>query len=273
MIFQNHIGDSMRSLLTAVTALFLLGVVAASAQSKLEIEGGETYDWGQVKQPESGYLEAEIKMKNVGDRTMKLVEIKPGCGCTKTDPDKYEVEPGDASTMKVRLNISPSQAGPITKSITIRWGDKDAMDLKATDGVMTSLPANADTMEKVAYLFLKADVQRALMISPAIYFSFNNLEVGKETESKLTITNNTDQPMILSGWDMDNGIVLNVSDKVVLKPHDQMDLIAKVVPATSGNFSGQVKFKTNHPDHADMTIHAYGYVKESASPVFQKNAK
>ena len=263
----------MRSLLTAISVLFVVGVISLSAQAKLEIEGGETYNWGKVKPPEKGHLEATIKMKNVGDKPLKLTQIKPGCGCTKTDPDKLELVPGDVSTMKVKLNISPAQAGPITKSITIRWGDQDGMDSREQIRGGTLSGENLDTTERVTYLFLKADVQRALMLKPSIYFSFSGMEVGKESTSKLTVTNNSEEPMTLSGWDMDNGIVLNVTDKVTLAPQEKLDLVATIVPAKTGQFSGLVKFKTTHPDHAEQTIRAYGFAKEPASPVFQKNAK
>lgn len=264
----------MRSLITLIVAALVLGAAGANAQSKLEIEGGETFDWGRVKPPTDGHLEAVIKMKNIGDKPMKLTQIKPGCGCTKTDPDKFELQPGDVSTMKVKLNISPSQAGPITKSITIRWGDLDGMEaleeFKRRGG---DVAQGLDTNERVSFLFLKADVQRAIMMTPSIYFSFQGLEVGKEAQAKLEITNNSDQDITFSDWSADNDMVLNVTGSKTLVPGETMDLVATVVPGLKGQFSGLVTCKTTHPDHPTMEIRAYGFTKESESPVFQNNAK
>ncbi len=264
----------MHRFITMAIAALLIGAVGAHAQAKLEIEGGETFDWGKVKPPTDGHLEAVIKMKNIGNKPLKLVEIKPGCGCTKTDPDKFELEPGDVSTMNVKLNISPAQAGPITKSITIRWGDHDGMDareeFKRRGG---DVAAGLDTNEKVTFLFLKADVQRAIMMTPSIYFSFQGLEVGKESQAKLEIKNNSDQNITFSDWNADNDIVLNVTGSKTLVPGESMDLVATVVPGLKGQFSGLVTAKTNHPDHATLEIRAYGFTKESESPVFQNNAK
>ena len=176
--------------------------------------------------------------------------------------------------MKVKLNISPAQSGPITKSITVRWGDLDGMDAREkASSKGADVPAGVDTNEKVTFVFLKADVQRAIMMTPSIYFSFQGLEVGKETQSKLTIKNNSDQDITFSDWNADNDIVLNQTSSKTLVPGEEMDLVATVVPGLKGQFSGLVSVKTSHPDSPSLEIRAYGFTKESASPVFQNDAK
>lgn len=248
----------MNRFASVALSMFVGASIAAVAQPKLEIVGGDTYDWGKTKAPTSGHLEAEVKMKNVGTGTLKLVEIRPGCGCTKTDPDKTELGPGEVSTMKVKLNISPSQSGALTKSITIRSAPLEP-----------GKPGDTAT----AYYFLKADIVRALQIAPTVFFSFNDLKIGQEASSKLTITNNDNADMVLSDFKTDNGIVLNTTGKTTLKPGEKFDLIAKIVPQAKGSFTGTVSFHTNHPDHASVEIKAYGMVVEQQSPVFQKNEK
>jgi hypothetical protein len=183
----------------AVVAVFIGATLIACGQPKLEVIGGETYDWGKVKPPKEGYLEAEIKMKNAGtDGLLKLVEIKPGCGCTKTDPDKTELNAGEISTMKVRLNISPTQSGPLTKSITVRH----------TGG--------ADTT--TTYLFLKADIQRALQLSPTVFLSFTDMRVGQEASAKIEITNNDSRPITLSDVVTDNNLIVNIGEDPAAGP-------------------------------------------------------
>lgn len=243
---------------------------APQTGSRLEIIGGDTYDWGKTKAPAEGHLEATIKMKNGGVKPMKIVEVKPGCGCTKTDPDKMEVNPGDVSTMGVKLNISPSQNGPITKSITIRWMDQDAyeaLQLSRQNG--TPVSPDLDTVEKVAYLFLKADIQRAITVNPAMYFSFQNLEIGQKSNTSVTIANNSDKPIAFTDFTADNGLILNKTSKVVLKPGESFELTATVVPSMAGQFTALASCKTDHPEHPTLEIRAYGHVKESKSPVFK----
>lgn len=250
----------------------VLGFVATTsfAQPKLEIVGGESYDWGKVKPPPEGHLEAEIKMKNVGDRAMKITEVRPGCGCTKTDPDKFELAPGEVSTMKVKLNISPAQSGPITKNITVSWADLDGMKAQATfraDG--TPMPVGADTTVRSGYVWLKADIQRALMFTPSMYFSFVDLKVGQESSAKMEIINNSDQDITFSDWTTEGGLVCNQATRVTLKPTQKMEVSVKLVPTAKGNYAGGVKVKTTNPENADLDLKAYGFVQESTSPVFQ----
>lgn len=259
-----------------LTALLVFGIAASAAfgQAKFEIEGGETFNWGKSKPPADGQLSASVKMYNKGDRELKITQIKPGCGCTKTDPDKYDVVPGDMSTMDVKLNISPSQSGPITKSITIRWGDKEGLAAaEAARANGTEVPAGLDTTEHVTFLFLKADIQRAIMIEPSIYFSFQGLSVGEESQSKLTLTNNTEEEIVFSDWDADGGLVLNQTGKVKVAPGQTLDLVATLVPALKGQYSGKASFKTSHEDHPTFDVRAYGFVKDNASPVYQKPAE
>lgn len=236
----------------------LLGVVAAvmaamsvAAQPKIEVIGGKTYDWGKIKAPKEGFVEAEIKMRNVGTDVLMLTEIKPGCGCTKTDPDKTELKANEVSTMKVRLNISPSQAGPLTKGITIRSNSADA--------------------DSVLYVSLKVDVMRALQISPAPFLSFIDMQPGVESTARVELINNDPADIELSDFKTDNNLVLNVTGKKTLKPGERFELIARAVPEKTGSYAAKVTFKTSHPDHESIDISAYGMVMEPKSPVFQKN--
>lgn len=262
---------SVAAMLLFCVALQAQPATAPTSKSKLEIVGGETYDWGKTKPPTDGHLEATIKMKNAGTGPMKLIEVKPGCGCTKTDPDKFEVDPNDVSTMGVKLNISPAQSGNITKSITVRWMDLAAFNAReAFHKNGTAVPADMDTTEKTTFLFLKADIVRALSMTPSIYFSFQGLEVGQTSNTTVTIHNNSDQDVTLSDWTTDNGLVVNQHDKVTIKAGGKLDVVGTVVPTQKGQYSALMSCKTTHPEHAKLEIRAYGFVKESASPVFQQ---
>ena len=258
-----------KHLLCAFAAL-ALSAVTVSAQAKLEVVGGETYDWGKVKPPKEGHLDAEIKMKNIGDRPLRITEVRPGCGCTKTDPDKTDLKPGEVSTMKVKLNISPSNVGPMTKNINISWADLEGNDAyKAYKTSNTPLPTGADTAVRAGYIWLKCDVQRAIMYSPSMYFSFSDLKLGQEATSKMELTNNSDQEIIFSDWTTDGGLVCNQASRVALTPGEKLAVVVKVVPAAKGNYSGGVKVKTTHPENPELDLKAYGFVMESQSPVFQ----
>lgn len=243
----------MKRMLATMTVAIGFAAIAA-AQPKLEVVGGETYDWGKVKPPKEGFLEAEIRLKNVGSSgQLKLVEIRPGCGCTKTDPDKTELGPGEVSTMKVKLNISPSQSGPLTKSITIR--------------------SSGGTDTVTSYLFLKADVTRALQLKPQTYLAFSDMKVGQESKATIELVNNDPADITITDVKTENGLIVDIPAKRTLKPGEVLNITALITPSQKGQYSSKVTFKTTHPDHPTMDIQAYGMVMEATSPVFQKESK
>lgn len=231
----------MRSLFI-VASCFVAMSVAAFAQPKIEVVGGDTYDWGKVPAPKEGHLEATIRIKNVGTEVLKLIEIKPGCGCTKTDPDKTELKPGEISTMGVKLSISAMQSGQLIKNITVR--------------------SNTPGQDSTKYLFLKADIIRKVQLS-MMYFAFVNPFVGKEMTARLDVTNNDTKDLVLSDFQVDNDMKLNVSGTKTIKAGEKLELVLSATPKVKGPFNGQVKFKTNSDENPDFVISAYANVQEN----------
>ncbi|MBK7185298.1 MAG: DUF1573 domain-containing protein [Ignavibacteria bacterium] len=222
-----------------------LGMVSAiitHAQAKLEVVGGETFDWGRVKPPASGHLDAEIRMKNVGDAPLKITDVHPGCGCTKTDPDKLELAPGEVSTMQVQLSVFPSLVGSVRKNIEVSWIDA----------------TSSDTSEKKTTIWLTAFMYRVLVVHPMPFINFVNLQVGTESESIVLVENNSDEDIKLYDWFTDNGITCNYRDAVILKSKEKLELVAKLTPKKVGGFTGMVKVKTSHPDLPILELPAYG---------------
>ncbi|MBI3259067.1 MAG: DUF1573 domain-containing protein, partial [Ignavibacteriae bacterium] len=103
-------------------ALFVAAASIAIAQPKIEIVGGDTHDWGKVKAKDSP-LKAVVKLKNVGSELLKITEVHPGCGCTKTaELDKKELKPGEIATTEISLNLGTS-SGQLTKTVAITSND------------------------------------------------------------------------------------------------------------------------------------------------------
>jgi hypothetical protein len=229
--------------------IFALAFSTLAAQPKLEIQGGDTYDWGDVKGTES-QVKAKVKIKNAGNQLLKITEVKPTCGCTTAPLDKNELKPGEYATLDVTLNIS-GRSGQITKTIRI----------------LSNAPA---AQEKI--LWLKVNIIRDLQISPSMYFAFQDMTIGYEKDSKVQIKNNSKEVMKLSDFQVEpEGLTINLKGTVSIKPGQEIDLVAKVTPKEVGNFRGSVKFKTTDKDNKEVVLSAFGRVKES--PIFNNNKK
>lgn len=211
------------------------------AQPKIEIVGGDSYDWGTVK-PTQDPLKAKVKIKNVGNEVLKITEVKPGCGCTTAPLDKTELKPGEEAALDVTLRIA-GFSGNVVKSVRISSND----------------PANPNK-----YLYLKANVFYPISITPTSYFAFNEMIVGQEATAKVTLKNNTNESITISDVQVvPENLNVNLPKKLTLKAGESYDIIAKVIPDKKGYFNCTIKMKTNNPDQKEIVIPGYGNVKES----------
>ncbi|MGB9772179.1 MAG: DUF1573 domain-containing protein [Candidatus Kapaibacteriota bacterium] len=214
------------------------------AQPKIEIVGGDSYDWGTVKATQDP-LKAKIKIKNTGTEVLKITEVKPGCGCTTAPLDKNELKPGEEATLDVSLRIAGYQ-GNVVKSIRIASND----------------PTNPNK-----YLYLKANIFVPISITPTSYFAFNEMTVGKEATAKVTIKNNTNESITITPEQVvPDNLNINIPKKLVLKAGESFDVVAKVVPDKKGYFNCSIKLHTTNSDQKEIIIPGYGNVKES--PLF-----
>jgi hypothetical protein len=209
---------------------------------QIEIVGGKVYDWGVVAPPKEGALEAEIKIKNIGTGVLKLTEIRPGCGCTKTDPDKTELGAGEVSTMKVKLNVSPQQSGVLAKSITVRSNS-------LTDSVLS--------------ITLRADIKRSLSFEPANYFALASTAVGVETHAEVRIINKGEQPIELKNFVVPDGMKLNAEKTVTIAPGSTFELKLVTTPSAEGQINGAVQFETTDKDTPSVTLSVFGTATKS----------
>lgn len=232
----------MRSILLSAV-LVLISSILLIAQPQLTIIGGDTYDWKNVT-PKDDPLKAKIKITNTGTEKLIISEVKPGCGCTTAPLDKSELNPGDTATLDVTLRIGGSQ-NQVIKSIRINSNDPKASQ---------------------KFLYLKANVIHPLQLSQP-YFTFNHLQVGQEDVSTIRLKNNAEFDVALSDYELNpKNMFFNLQSPIILKPGQEIDLIAKVRPDKTGNFNCTIKMKTTHPDYPTFIINGYGNVKES--PIF-----
>lgn len=235
--------------LTFSCLLMLCVVGTVFAQPKIDIVGGDSYDWGNVK-PKDNPLKTTVSIKNVGDEELHITSVRPGCGCTTAPLDKDKLAPGESAEMKVTLNVGAS-TGPVTKAITISSNDPNRHEIA---------------------FYLKAEVKRALQFLPNQYLMFSEMKIGEISESKMSIKNSSSSKVLLSNFETPEGLVLSVGPNAEIMPGGQIELIAKVRPSKKGYYSGVVKFTTDNEDNPTVELQVYGNVTEATSPVYQNNA-
>ena len=229
----------------AVALIFAAGV--ASAQPKLEIVGGDTYDWGKVA---PGALTATVQVKNSGDAELKIAEVRPGCSCTASLIDKNSLKPGEIARIDVTLHAETKPAGPVEKIVTITSND-------------ASMPSRI--------LHLKADIHRSITILPAQYIMVNNATKGAEIPaSPMTFKNSGDAPITFQVPKLaDNGNVavrFDMKEPRTLKPGEQFTLTAYVTPKDAQSVYGMMKMATSSSETPSIDISITGTMAQPAAP-------
>jgi hypothetical protein len=226
--------------LSMIAVMLLVGCISAFAQPKLVIEGGDTYDWGTIKQPKEP-LKATIKLRNEGTDTLKITDVKPGCGCTTAPLDKNVLLPNETATMSVTLNVG-SSGGHINKVIR----------------VMSNDPINKDRT-----ISLKANIFLPFTVTP-IYFNYPGAEVGKESSAIVKVKNNTETTVHFTGVEPTPAtMIVGMNNKTEIKPGEEIDVTTKITPVKAGSLSVTLRIKTDDKDMPVITISGWGQVKES----------
>jgi hypothetical protein len=226
--------------------LFLLSISIVYSQPKLEIVGGNTYNWGKVY-PKNSPLSTKITIKNTGNELLKVVEVKPGCGCTTAPIQKNELKPNETTTIDVNLNIT-SYTGDIVKSVRITTND----------------PSSPDT-----YLYLKANVFRPIIITPGNYLGKSVIYTGTETNFEYKLKNITDKPINIKEVTFSPAEAkIDIKKGDVLPPNQERAFTIKFYAKDKGRLNGNLHLKTDYTDDADINIFFYGNITEP--PVEEK---
>lgn len=219
--------------------LFLGMTFTSFAQPKLEIEGGNIYDWGQQK-PDPAGLKAKIKLFNKGTDTLKISSVKPGCGCTAAPLDKYNVEPNGFAVMDITLNAS-SYTGDVSKSITINSND-------------AAKPSEV--------LHLKAYMFRPLATVPS-FLAFNNLIVGESGMGWIEVKNNTDKDITITKMEIfPPNLALNFHEGSVIPAQGKYKVTASYTPTAQGQFNCRIVMETNSTEAPKLEITGWGTVQD-----------
>lgn len=237
-------------------ALLLCALVAgfaatAHAQGKLEIVGGDTYDWGTVA---PGKLTTVITLKNAGNGELKINDIRPGCGCTVATPiDKNLLGPGEIGKFSLSLDVS-TRSGPVEKVVTIN---------------------TSDSAGGAHILHLKANIKRALTFTPMLYMIVSDAKKDVESPaSPMKIKNTSDAPITISLPVAVPGGNIKVrfdskgfdsKGNMVLKPGDEYDLKAFVTPNDGTSLYGTVKMQTTSTEMPTADISISGTMAQPTS--------
>jgi hypothetical protein len=187
----------------------------------------------------------EFLIRNDGDATLNINDVKPACGCTTASFDKA-IAPGKTGKIKVVVDLS-SFNGPISKGITVYTNDASSPEIGLT---------------------IKAKVISILSANPG-YARYNVVqgEIPPDGIQQL-ITSTEGSSFEITGFESDVAAVKatyhEASTRERLPDVLGKQWVVKIILANDvqvGALSGYVHIKTNHAKQKTIDIPISGFVR------------
>lgn len=166
-----------RNILFLGVAVFLLVAGAVTAAPGIRVSP-EQFNFGTL--PQHSTVKSIFWIHSIGDDTLRITRVIPGCGCTKAPLEKDVLPPGDSTRLEIIFD-SKSFRGQISKSprIETNAGKPDAV--VTFSAMVTPHP----------------DSTRPLTISP---YKLDITQFGERQRSEATfkITNHSDRELAVT---------------------------------------------------------------------------
>jgi hypothetical protein len=144
-------------------------VIKVNPTSKARIDiVSDNYDFGSI--PRGAIVVHSFVVKNVGQETLAITNVKPTCGCTTAPLSDSLVAPGEQTDIRATFNTQNFN-GRVKKQIYVDSSDPIKPYLKVSFSAIINNPL------------------QTIMPSPS-EVDFGKVMAGKPSETKVTITNN-----------------------------------------------------------------------------------
>ena len=186
------------------------------------------YEFGKIRAGEP--IRYTFVFTNTGDQVLILNSVQPQCGCTTAGEWTKQVEPGGTGTIPIQVNTF-GYNGLVTKQVTVTCN-------------VASQP--------MTFLQLKGTLYKPIDFNPPL--AVLNLPPDGETASVVvTITNNTDEPLMLAYPESNNRMFS--AQLVTNTPGKGFQLTVAVVPPLStGSVQGQINLRTGWTNPVVLTV-------------------
>ena len=256
----------MKKLTLVIIAIVCISQLAlAQKKATIKFEKIE-YNFGLIKE-DGGKQECIFNLSNTGNDTLKLLNVKPGCGCTTSDWTKTPILPGKKGFVKAVYDPM-SRPGVFNKVVTVTTNDPDQPTIILTikGEVTPKMKTKADIyMQKMGSVRFKSN-----------HIAFNNIVYNATKTDTLWYYN--DSKLTLNVSFKDVPAFLTVKADPTLKPEQEKYLLV-TYDASKRNDWGLVfdyfTMLTNDTVMPEKRINASAQIVEDfskLSPEEMKNA-
>jgi hypothetical protein len=226
-----------------VPALVLTAISLLSAAPKIEADK-TTFDCSAVTEGKSDKINASFTIKNTGDSTLKIDNVRPGCGCTVVKFDTI-VPAGKSSVILSTVNIANFHSGPLSKYITVLSNASNKPSLQLT--ITATINPIIEISEQ--YVTLMAGKSHALYVSCAkkdLHITSVELTLPPSSSAISSWQSNAPMPIPFKWTALDS----------VRKDGFRVYELELTAPAVTDRVSGQLMMRTDHQDKRELSSQA-----------------
>ena len=168
---------------------------------------------------------------NTGDRMLLINSVQPGCHCTTAGEWTRQVEPGQTGAIPVQFDTTG------TTGMTVR---------------QITVSCNITNQPPMVYLQLRGTTYKPVDINPP--WAILNVPPDVQTTSLVvTVTNNTEEPLILSP-PQSNNRMLSAQLVTNVPGRGYQVKVSTVPPLSTGSIQGQITMKTTWTNTPALTV-------------------
>lgn len=243
--------------------LMLMSFGLNAQQAEPLIFEEKTHDFGSIKE-DGGSVSTSFSFINNSGRPVRIVDVKPSCGCTTPDWTREVIENGKSGVIKASFDPR-GKAGYFNKSITV------STDLGGT-AIILQIKGSVETKPKDAYDF---DVTNGSMQTKVSTLNMGKLFINKENGFKSFDFRNSGKSLLtISG--VNAPAYIKIEYPAALKPGETgalkifYDAKAK---GTYGFASDNIEIVTNDPDAPIKMYSVFATIEEFFPPVTEETLK
>lgn len=193
-----------------------------------------TYNFGEADN--AGHVEHAFILRNAGDVTLQILNIRPACGCTVANISTKSIPPGGLAELSARLSLQ-GRTGPQHKSITVE---------------------SNDPKQQYVTLYLEGTAIAELDVQPR-QVTFGRISGDAAVTSVVEITARTTNAVKITRLNAGSTNLAARLETIEEGRHYRI-LVSSVPPLVQGTLRGSVHIETDHPKYSAMDIPISAFV-------------
>lgn len=223
--------------LVAGVALAAAGVLSPSGwAAPIIMSPDPVFEFGERDSEEK--VTHEFVVKNAGDESLQITDVKTTCGCTVAKPEVNTLAPGEETKVTVTFNTKGKQ-GVQNKKIT----------------VLTNDPATPQY-----YLELKGTVLSLIMMEPSI-INFGKISDNDPKTQELTIrTTKEGYTFDIKDISVEGAAPIQTAIETITPGKEYKIVATTNANLMPGSISGSINITTSEPTRSILQAKVFGHV-------------